>query len=69
MARAYGEYSAKATDLDKNVYPGPAGPQRGAVHRLLGEYLTEMLPIVCNPTVGTAIERSHENRRPRGVCR
>ena len=37
-------------------------------YRLVGEHVTEMLPIVYTPTVGTAIEEfSHVYRRPRGV--
>ena len=37
-------------------------------YRLVGEHVSEMLPIVYTPTVGTAIEQfSHLFRRPRGV--
>lgn len=37
-------------------------------YRLLSDHLSEMLPIVYTPTVGTAIERySTEYRRPRGI--
>jgi malate dehydrogenase (oxaloacetate-decarboxylating) len=37
-------------------------------YKVLGDHLTELLPVVYDPTVGDAIEQySHEYRRPRGI--
>jgi len=36
--------------------------------KVLSDHLTELLPIVCDPTTGETIEQySHEHRRPRGI--
>ncbi|MFF4962365.1 NAD-dependent malic enzyme [Streptomyces sp. NPDC001222] len=68
-ARAYQQYAAQPTDLAKNVYlTALHGRNEVLFHRLIGDHLAEMLPIVYTPTVGTAIERySYEYRRPGGV--
>src|ERR1044072_2372006 len=67
--RAYAQYRAKATDLDKNVYLRSLQDRNEVLfYHLLGEHLSQMLPIVYPPPVGTRIQRySHESRRARGV--
>lgn len=54
--RAYAQYAAQPSDLAKNVYL-TALHDRNAVlfQRLLSDHLSEMLPIVYAPTVGSAI--------------
>ncbi|MFF3877700.1 NAD-dependent malic enzyme [Streptomyces sp. NPDC001978] len=68
-ARAYGQYTAQPTDLAKNVYLTALHDRNEVLfYRLVGDHLSEMLPIVYTPTVGTAIERySNEYQRPRGI--
>jgi malate dehydrogenase (oxaloacetate-decarboxylating) len=67
--RAYRQLSAQPDDLAKNVYLEQLHDRNEVLYfRLLTEHLTELLPIVYDPTVGEAIERySHEYRRPRGL--
>ncbi|MER5913992.1 NAD-dependent malic enzyme [Streptomyces sp. NPDC001982] len=67
--RAYGQYTAQPTDLAKNVYLTALHDRNEVLfYRLVGDHLSEMLPIVYTPTVGTAIERySNEYQRPRGI--
>ncbi|MER5451561.1 NAD-dependent malic enzyme [Streptomyces sp. NPDC002764] len=67
--RAYGQYSAQPTDLARHVNLTALHDRNEVLfYRLLSDHLSEMLPIVYTPTVGTAIERySTEYRRPRGI--
>ncbi|MBK3642031.1 NAD-dependent malic enzyme [Streptomyces sp. MBT33] len=67
--RAYGQYAAQPTDLAKHVNLAALHDRNEVLfYRLLSDHLSEMLPIVYTPTVGTAIERySTEYRRPRGI--
>jgi malate dehydrogenase (oxaloacetate-decarboxylating) len=67
--RAYRQLQDQATDLAKNVYLEQLHDRNETLYyKLLGDHLTELLPIVYDPTVGDAIERySHEYRRPRGI--
>lgn len=69
VERAYRQYCGKPTNLSKNVYlAGLHDRNEVLFYRLLGDHLTEMLPVVYTPTVGEAIQRySYEYRRPRGV--
>lgn len=67
--RSYQQYSSKANDLEKNIFLTALHDRNEVLFfKLLSEHLSEMLPIIYDPTVGVAIERfSLENRRPRGV--
>ncbi|MCT9931824.1 NAD-dependent malic enzyme [Planotetraspora sp. A-T 1434] len=66
---AYGQYRAQPTNLRRNVYLTALHDRNEVLfHRLLGEHLGEMLPIVYDPTEGEAIRQySREYRRPRGA--
>ncbi|WP_405616725.1 NAD-dependent malic enzyme [Streptomyces sp. NBC_00076] len=67
--RAWEQLRAQPDDLAKNVYLEQLHDRNEVLYfRLLTDHLTELLPIVYDPTVGEAIKRySHEYRRPRGV--
>jgi malate dehydrogenase (oxaloacetate-decarboxylating) len=67
--RAYAQMQAQPGDLAKNVYLEQLHDRNETLYyRLLSDHLTELLPIVYDPTVGQAIKLwSHEYRQPRGV--
>jgi malate dehydrogenase (oxaloacetate-decarboxylating) len=69
LHRVYGQYQRQPDDLAKNLYlAGLRDRNEVLFYRLLTEHISEMLPIVYTPTIGTAIERySYEFGRPRGV--
>lgn len=66
---AYRQYLKQPTDLAKNVYLEQLHDRNEVLYfKVLGDHLTEMMPIVYDPTVGEAIEKfSQEYRRPSGV--
>ena len=68
-ARRYAQYSELEDDLDRWLFLNQLHDTNEVLfYRLVGEHVTEMLPIVYTPTVGTAIEKfSQTFRRPRGV--
>jgi malate dehydrogenase (oxaloacetate-decarboxylating) len=68
-ARSYEQFNACETDIDKWVMLSQLHDSNEVLfYRLMSEHVSEMLPIVYTPTVGTAIEQfSHLFRRPRGV--
>ncbi|MBI0293839.1 NAD-dependent malic enzyme [Streptomyces sp. PRKS01-29] len=67
--RAHQQVRAQDSDLAKNVYLEQLHDRNETLYfKVLTDHLVELLPIVCDPTVGEAIEKySHEYRRPRGV--
>src|SRR6516225_865190 len=67
--RAWQQLQAQGGDLAKNVYMEQLHDRNEVLYyRVLADHLTELLPVVYDPTVGDAIERySHEYRRPRGI--
>ncbi|MFD6173802.1 NAD-dependent malic enzyme [Streptomyces coeruleorubidus] len=67
--RAWEQVQAQPDDLAKNVYLEQLHDRNEVLYfRLLCDHLTELLPIVYDPTVGEAVKRySHDYRRPRGV--
>lgn len=67
--RTYKQFLSQPDDLSKNVYLTALHDRNEVLfYRLLNDHMTEMLPIVYTPTVGTAIQRySHEYRKPRGL--
>jgi malate dehydrogenase (oxaloacetate-decarboxylating) len=69
LRRVYGQYQRQPDDLAKNLYLASLRDRNEVLfYRLLTEHISEMLPIVYTPTIGTAIERySYEFGRARGV--
>ncbi|AET56859.1 malate dehydrogenase [Paenibacillus terrae HPL-003] len=67
--RAYQQFLAQPTMLRKNAFLNDLHNRNVVLYyRLLTDHLSEMLPVVYTPTVGTAIqEYSHEYNRPGGV--
>src|SRR5487761_918094 len=66
--RAYRQLQLQGSDLAKNVYLEQLRDRSESLYyRLLADHLTELLPIVYDPTGGAAIEKyTHEYRLPRG---
>lgn len=69
VKRSYAQYEQQADDLSKNIFLTALQDCNEVLfYRLLSEHLTEMFPVVYDPTIALAIEQySHEYRRPRGV--
>ncbi len=69
VARCYEQFNQQDSDVGKWVFLTQLHDSNEVLfYRLVGEHVTEMLPIVYTPTVGTAIQEfSHLFRRPRGV--
>ena len=66
---SYAQYHQQPDDLRKNIFLTALQDRNEVLfYRLLSEHLSEMLPIVYDPTIALAIEQySHEYRRSRGV--
>jgi malate dehydrogenase (oxaloacetate-decarboxylating) len=69
VKRAYIQYERLPDALSKNTYLTALHDRNQVLfYRLFSEHLREMVPIVNDLTVGTAIEQyRHESRRPRAV--
>ena len=69
VKRSYAQYQQQANDLSKNIFLTALQDRNEVLfYRLLSEHLSEMLPVVYDPTIALAIEHySREYRRPRGV--
>jgi malate dehydrogenase (oxaloacetate-decarboxylating) len=69
VKRAYMQYDQLPDALSKNIYLSALHDRNEVLfYRLFSEHLREMIPIVNDFTVGTAMTQyHHECRRPRGV--
>src|SRR5215467_4714016 len=68
-SRIYAQFLRQSSNLARNVLLNELHDRNEVLYyRVLGDHLSEMLPVIYTPTVGQAIENySHEYRRPRGV--
>jgi len=69
VKRAYLQYKAYATDLQKNIYLNNLHDKNQVLfYKLLSEHIHEILPLIYTPIVGTAVkEYSREFRQARGL--
>ncbi len=69
LARVYVNYQQKETDQERYVFLSSLQNRNEILfYRLLREHITEMMPIIYTPIVGTASQQySYVYRRPRGL--
>lgn len=69
VKRAYLQYQAYADNLQKNIYLNNLHDKNQVLfYKLVSSYLTEILPVIYTPIVGTAVkEYSREFRQARGL--
>lgn len=69
VKRAYLQFSSYTTRLQQNIYLNNLHDKNQIIfYKLLNRHLSEMLPTIYTPIVGTAVKRfSHEYRQPRGL--
>lgn len=69
LARVYENYKRKDSDLERYIFLNSLQDRNETLfYRLLGEHITEMMPIIYTPVVGEGCRRySHVFRRPRGL--
>lgn len=69
IKRAYVQYSAYTSNLQRNIYLNNLHDKNQILfYKLLSKHLSEMLPMIYTPIVGTAVKKySHEYRQPRGL--
>ena len=69
VQRAYKQFKRYQTDLSRNIYLNNLRDRNETLfYCLLSQHISEMMPIIYTPIVGTAVkEYSNEFRQPRGV--
>ncbi|MBL4647462.1 MAG: NAD-dependent malic enzyme [Gammaproteobacteria bacterium] len=67
--RAYQQYNSFSSNLNKNIYLNNLHDINQVLfYSLVSKYLTQMLPMIYTPIVGSAVKSfSREFRRPRGL--
>lgn len=67
--RVYQQYSAYDTFLKKNIFLNNLHDKNQVLfYRLVSKHLSEMMPVIYTPIVGTAVKQfSREFRQPRGL--
>lgn len=69
VRRAYLQYASYKSRLQQNIYLNNLHDKNQILfYKLVSDHLSEMLPTIYTPIVGTAVKRfSHEYRQPRGL--